>query len=110
MARLFAIGMAMAGLAACGASTSAKVDIGETRFRINVVAESEDRRDFSATVTPAAADIDGALEAAGYGATRYCLLNFGGSDNEWTAGPGAPKDNLAIDGGRLTLAGRCTQR
>ena len=110
MRKFLVFGLAAVSLAACDTTRHARVDIDEVRFRVKVHADEDDKRDFLVTVTPAAAPRDSVLDAARYGATKYCLLNFGGSDTEWRIGPDTPWNELAVDGNMLTLAGRCTQR
>ncbi|MDJ0825934.1 MAG: hypothetical protein QNJ16_10570 [Rhodobacter sp.] len=111
----------IAGTAACGrlgidriglgsgaaGSKRNTVEINEVRYRSRVNVDSEDRRAFTITVTPAAGDPDAAREAGRYQATVYCLRNYGGSDTAWTAGPA---DDVPIADNTLILAGRCIQR
>lgn len=102
------------GLGALGVGQAsakrADVQISGVRFRARANADGADRRQFTVTVTPFAADPDGAREAGRYQATRYCLLTYGGSDTEWTAGPDLPAEALTVEGDTLLLQGRCTQR
>lgn len=63
--------------------------------------------DFTATVRQPARSIDGAVQAAQYQGTKYCIENFGTSDIDWTVGPDTPKDQLAISNDTLSLSGRC---
>ncbi|KMW57840.1 hypothetical protein AIOL_002808 [Candidatus Rhodobacter oscarellae] len=124
MTRLFLIGLLTLSLASCGvarnigntvgvgqgASKRTTVEGNGTRFRARANVQSGDRRAVTITVTPVAADPDGAKEAGRYQATRYCLLTYGGSDTEWTIGPDQPIEELPVENDTLTLEGRCTQK
>ena len=93
-----------------GAAKRASLEVGATRFRARATPDAEDKRNFAVSVSPLAVNPEGALEAARYQATRYCLLTYGGSDTEWVAGPDTPLSQLPIDGDQVTLRGRCTHR
>ena len=85
------------------------VEIDGTRFRAKISTEREDKRSFLVTGTPFAVNPEGAVEAAQYEATRYCLLTYGGSDIEWTIGPKTPVEELPVENDVVQLDGRCTQ-
>lgn len=69
--------------------------------------DKADRRAFTASVSPASATIDGAIEAARYEGTKYCIENYGTSAIAWTVGPDTPRENLVIEGDTLTFQGAC---
>ncbi len=69
--------------------------------------DRDNRRDFTATVSPVAASFDGAREAGRYEGIKYCIENYGTSDILWAAGPDAEPQSWAIDGDTVTFAGRC---
>ncbi len=77
-------------------------------FRGKAAAVSkDDRRVFTATVSPVSASIDGAVEAARYEGMKYCIENYGTSDILWTIGPDTPRESLVIDRDALTFQGSC---
>ncbi len=79
------------------------------RYRSQVSVDSEDKRDFTITVTPVG-NVRNAQEAGRYQSTVYCLRTFGGSDTEWIAGPDVEPQDAQISDNSLLLKGRCTQR
>lgn len=101
-----------AGAIGVGGSATNRTDVEEdgVRFRARTTAEREDKRDFAATASPFAINPEGAVRAARYQATRYCILTYGGSDTEWVVGPDTPLDQLTIVDDTVTLEGRCTQK
>lgn len=124
MMRVLILVAIMFGLSSCGLvrNTAGALGVGSSavnrttveadgvRFRARTTVTSDDRRDFDATAEPFAANPEGAVEAARYQATRYCLLTFGGSDTAWTVGPDTPPEELSVEDDTVTLSGRCTQR
>lgn len=80
------------------------------RYRARTSAERDDKRSFTATASPVAPDPEGAVDAAVYQATRYCILTYGGSDTEWITGPDTPVEELPIEDNTVSLTGRCTQK
>ncbi len=83
--------------------------IDDVRYRSSVNVESEDKRDFTISVTPVG-NVTNAQEAGRYQATVYCLRTFGGSKAEWLSGPDVEPQEAQISGDTLRLRGRCTQR
>jgi hypothetical protein len=62
---------------------------------------------FTVSVRPVSKSLRGALEAGSYEAVGYCVNQFGTSDVIWTAGPAAPRAQLAIERDTLILQGLC---
>ena len=93
-----------------GAKNRTSVEAGGVRFTARSEADKDDNRNFSATASPFAVNPEGAVKAARYQSTRYCILTFGGSDTEWTVGPDTPVDQFVIVDDTVTLQGRCTQK
>ena len=58
--------------------------------------ERADRRDFTATVSPVSASVEGAREAGRYEGIKYCIAEYGTSVIEW-----------AIDRDTVTFSGSC---
>ena len=124
MNRIFILGLIALSVTACsklqgglsnlgvggGSVKRAHVEIDGTRYKAKANTTKGAPRDFTISVTPAAANPAGAVEAGRYEATRFCLLTFGGSDKEWTVGPDTPIRNIPISDNTMTLRGRCTQR
>jgi hypothetical protein len=75
------------------------------RFRIKASKQDRDDRSlFVVTAAPATKSLDGAIEAATYGGTRYCIQQYGTSLISWAQGP---EDTPRLDGDRLVLEGQC---
>jgi hypothetical protein len=78
-------------------------------FKGRVSGSKEDRTQFVATVTPVAASLEGAREAARYEGTKYCIKNYGTSKIDWSSSPDAEEADLSIENGTLTVAGACDE-
>lgn len=97
----------LAVLAACNDKDEAVAFDGQY-FRAKVSKVDKQRDQFTVTVGPASASLDGAKEAGRYEATRYCIAQYGTSDKEWVVGPDSPNEALKIEGDKLVLRGACT--
>ncbi|MEL7116284.1 MAG: hypothetical protein AAGP08_11965 [Pseudomonadota bacterium] len=93
-----------------GATNRTQVEANGVRYKARTASDRADRRAFTATASPVAPDVQSAVDAAVYQATRYCILEFGGSDTDWEVGPDTPLDAVPIQDGSVVLKGRCTQR
>ncbi|SHJ66190.1 hypothetical protein SAMN05444000_11181 [Shimia gijangensis] len=69
--------------------------------------DKEDRSHFKIEVRKATQSLNGAKEAGGYGATRYCIEQYGSSKIHWIAGPDQENDTLTLIDGDLWLEGIC---
>ena len=67
----------------------------------------DDRRDFTASVSPLSASLEGAREAGRYEGTKYCIQQYGTSKIAWASGPDDDPQTWAIDRDTVTFAGRC---
>ena len=104
------LGLDRIGAGATGAGAKRNTaTIDNVRYRSQVSVDSEDKRDFTITVTPVG-NVVNAQEAGRYQSTLYCLRTFGGSDTEWIAGPDVEPQDAQISDNSLKLKGRCTQR
>jgi len=97
--------IALIALAAC--SDDERVRFDGQLFKGRLDASKEDTRQFVATVSPVAASLDGAREAARYEGTKYCIAQFGNSYIDWTNSPDAEEADLQIENGTLTVVGAC---
>lgn len=71
-------------------------------------AVSDDRRDFTASVTRASQGMEGAQRATLHEATRYCVNTFGTSRIDWANVPEASDGPaFAREGDRVSASGRC---
>jgi hypothetical protein len=78
------------------------------KFRTKTEAVGDDRQDFQVAVFKVSQSVTGALQAADYDATRYCVKNFGNSDKSWIdGGPDAEGAKLRVVDDTLTFRGRC---
>lgn len=69
--------------------------------------DRDDRRGFTAAISPISASIEGAREAGRYEGTKYCIEFYGTSDITWSSGPDDEPQTWAIDRDTVTFAGRC---
>lgn len=69
--------------------------------------EKSDRRDFTATVSPVSASVEGAREAGRYEGIKYCIEEYGTSRIAWAASPDAEPQSWSIDRDAVTFSGRC---
>ncbi len=99
--------MALLAVAACNRNDD-RVAFDGIQFRTESDAIGNDLRNFSLSVTPASASLDGAREAGRYEGTRYCIENYGTSRIRWSIGPDSDPAALRILNDTLTLQGRCT--
>ncbi|MEP2784003.1 MAG: hypothetical protein ABJO67_11500 [Pseudoruegeria sp.] len=96
-----------------GLSLSACADKNPQRFdgiafKTDVDSKRKTRRDFTVSVSPAAASLDGAGQAARWESARHCIKYFGSSDVDWSVGPETDYGQIAISEGKAVFAGRCT--
>jgi hypothetical protein len=78
------------------------------QFRTKTETRGDDRRDFQVSVFKVSQSVTGALQAADYDATRYCIKNFGNSEKTWLdGGPDAEGAELRAVDDTLTFQGRC---
>lgn len=109
-----AAALCLAGLAACGPRGPVYLFEGQ-EYAFRAVSASEDDRSFIASAKEAAGREAGALQAARFAATEYCLDRFGGSDILWAGqDPGTPDvaapETFVIVDGSLQREGRCIHR
>jgi hypothetical protein len=69
--------------------------------------DKDDRRTFTATISPVSASLEGAIEAGRYEGTKYCIANYGTSVIDWAVGPETEVTQLVVDGDTLTFQGTC---
>ncbi len=98
----------LVGLAGCAPPDNAVLFDGQRYFG-RLQADSEDRRAFTATVSPVSKGLAGAREAARHEGTYYCVTKYGHSYITWTIDPDAPETSFDLSDDRLTVQGRCTE-
>ena len=98
----------LAALSACNDKEDAIAFDGQY-FRAKVSKVDKQRDQFTVTVGPVSASLDGAREAGRYEATKYCIEQYGTSDKTWVVGPDSPSEALRIEGDKLVLRGACDQ-
>lgn len=69
--------------------------------------DRNNRRSFTATVSPVSASIDGAREAGRFEGTKYCVNEYGTSDIIWDASPDAEPQTWSVDRDSVTFSGTC---
>ncbi|PTX56558.1 hypothetical protein C8N43_1217 [Litoreibacter ponti] len=82
----------------------------ELPFKAKLRSSSDDRRAFDVSVRNKGAGLEEVRESVRFEATKYCLLNFGGSETEWRVSGGPDDWAFTQDGDALVFSGRCTNR
>ena len=101
-------GAALLVLAGCEDPKNAVLFDGQ-RFSGRLQADSENKRNFTATVAPVSLSLEGAREAARYEGTTYCVRKYGSSDIIWALSPDAEATALSVADDQLTVQGRCAE-
>ena len=109
--------LALGGVTGCSAVRERVAAIGGdddvrfdgNRYRARLDAPRDDRKAFTVVVPDAAGPrLAGAREAGRFEATKHCIALTGSSRVIWgDGGPDAPAGTLALEGGTLTMTGRC---
>ena len=111
MLRVTLIAALILSTAACGRfgigdqSRRAESNV-ELPFRAKLSKGEE--RAFTVAVTHEGNGVEEVRESVRFEATKYCLLNFGGSDAEWEIDPASEDWAFTQDGAQLIFAGECT--
>lgn len=79
------------------------------RYSGRLQADSEDKRSFTATVSPVSQGLEAAREAARFEGTTHCVRNYGSSDIDWVLSPDAEATALSITDDQLSVQGRCAE-
>ncbi|WP_425070420.1 hypothetical protein [Sagittula sp. S175] len=105
---ILAVAASLAGCGRLGKGAREQVQTFDGQvFRGSAKALDDGPAHFVASVREPAKSIDGAVQAATYQATKYCIETYGTSDIDWEVGPDTPKDQLAVTSESLSLTGRC---
>jgi hypothetical protein len=96
----------LALLCSCGEGRD-RVLFDGAEFQASVKKVTKDHHGFEVTVRRASQSTQGAIEAAEYAATRYCVLTFGSSEIAWADGAILDPASLETPLDVLNLAGRC---
>lgn len=67
----------------------------------------DDLAEFTSTIKGVSSSLDGALQAARYEGTKYCIANYGTSKINWRVGPETPQKQLVVVDDQITFSGRC---
>ena len=70
----------------------------------------EDKRDITISVANKGAGVEAVRESVRFEATKYCLLNYGGSDADWRMSSVSEDWAFTQDGDKLVFNARCTAR
>ncbi len=69
--------------------------------------DRDNRRSFTASVSPVSASLEGAREAGRYEGIKYCVTEYGTSNIAWVTGPDEEPQTWTIDRDTVTFSGRC---
>ncbi len=72
--------------------------------------KGDDPREIEVRVQNKGAGVEAVRESVRFEATKYCLINFGGSDADWRIDPVSNDWAFTQDGDSLTFFARCTAR
>lgn len=113
MIRALIILVLAASVASCGAFRSDKSKGAASERALPFKAKlkkGDDKRDISISVKNNGAGLEEVRESVRFEATKYCLLNFGGSEADWTIDPATDDWAFVQDGDALTFTARCSVR
>lgn len=113
MVRIFLLLTLVCALTSCSVFSRDKSRRADTErelpFRASLT-KGDDKRDVAVSVVHKGEDLDAVRESVRFQATKYCLLNFGGSDAEWEIDP-ETADWAYIDAGDTwVFSARCSVR
>ena len=74
------------------------------------LSSGEDKRDVAVTVVNNGAGVEDVRESVRFEVTKYCLLNYGGSDAEWQMSSVSDDWAFTQDGDKLIFSARCIAR
>ena len=106
---MFVSGAIVLALSACGGSEGEDILFDGQSFRASLDADKDTKQNFSVSVRPVSASLQGAREAGRYEATVYCVNRYGSSNIIWVVGPDSPDEALTITDNTLTLQGSCRE-
>lgn len=72
--------------------------------------KTDDPREIQVRVQSNGAGVEAVRESVRFEATKYCLVNFGGSDAEWRLDATGQEWAFAQDDKGMTFFARCTNR
>lgn len=82
----------------------------ELPFKAKFSKSGDDPRNIEVRVQNKGAGVEQVRESVRFQATKYCLLNFGGSDADWRIDPVSQDWAFTQDDKNLTFFARCTAR
>ncbi len=98
-------------LAACGNRNPARNATTNVELPFETKLDrGEDPRDIAVRVEHEGNGLEEVRESVRFEATKYCLLNFGGSDTDWDIDPATDDWAFTQDGDELIFTARCTVR
>jgi hypothetical protein len=74
------------------------------------LSSGSDKRDISIAVENKGAGVEEVRESVRFEATKYCLLNYGGSDADWQISSVSKDWAFTQDGSKLVFNARCVAR
>ena len=113
MIRLLLIISLVLGTASCSRFSRDKSRNAESERALPFKAKlstGEDKRDIAIAVVNKGAGLEDVRESVRFEATKYCLLNYGGSDAEWQMSSVSKDWAFTQDGDKLVFNARCTVR
>ncbi|WP_298257147.1 hypothetical protein [uncultured Litoreibacter sp.] len=113
MIRLVLIASLAFGAASCSTFSRDKSRNADTERALPFKAKlssGDDKRDIEIRVQNKGAGVEEVRESVRFEATKYCLLNYGGSDAEWKLSSVSKDWAFTQDGDTLVFNARCTKR
>lgn len=113
MIRFALISVLVLSTASCGLLSRDKSRNAESERALPFKAKlssGDDKRNIAIAVVNKGAGVEEVRESVRFEATKYCLLNYGGSDAAWQISPVSKDWAFTQDGDKLVFNARCTSR
>ncbi|EPX79930.1 hypothetical protein [Litoreibacter arenae] len=113
MIRLLLVTSLVLGTASCGllSRDKSRAAVSERALPYKAkLSAGEDKRNIAISVVNKGAGLEAVRESVRFEATKYCLLNYGGSDTEWQISPVSNDWAFTQDGEKLVFNARCVAR
>lgn len=102
--------LSLAGCASLGFGNASNRANSEKELPFRAKLKTGEGRAFSVSVANRGAGLDQVRESVRFEATKYCLLQFGGSDATWEINPATKDWAFTRDGSSLVFRGTCSVR
>ncbi len=105
---IISIALCVASCGRLGLGNASKRAESQTTLPFKAKLSKGEDRAFSVAVVHKGSGLDQVRESVRFEATKYCLLNFGGSDADWQMSAVSNDWAFTQDGDKLVFNGTCT--